>query len=124
MNKKVISVILLTILALGLGYSIYEFFFISFPLGILDPILWWVAAPLLIAIVAPIINFVVVYFSNKSRAKSESLFLASIYSVGLFALLKLTAFPVAGIQLRVWTPALIVCTTILIIASYFLTRKK
>ena len=124
MNKKVISVILLAILALGLGYSIYEFFFISFPLGILDPILWWVAAPLLIAIVAPIINFVVVYFSNKSRAKSKSLFLASIYSVGLFVVLKLTTFPVAGIQLRVWTPALIVGTTILIIASYFLTRKK
>lgn len=72
MNKKVISVILLAILALGLGYSVYEFFFISFPLGILDPTLWWVAAPLLIAIVAPIINFVVVYCSNKSRAKSKS----------------------------------------------------
>lgn len=124
MNKKVISVILLAILALGLGYSIYEFFFISFPLGILDPILWWVAAPLLIAIVAPIINFVVVYFSNKSRAKSKSLFLASIYSVGLFVVLKLTTFPVAGIQLRIWTPALIVGTTTLIIASYFLTRKR
>ena len=35
MNKKVITGILLTILALGLGYSIYEFFFVSFPRGIL-----------------------------------------------------------------------------------------
>ena len=124
MNKKVITGILLTILALGLGYSIYEFFFISFPRGILGISFLWVAVPVMVTIIVPIINFAVVYFSNKSRAKSESLFLASAYGLGLFVLLRLTALPFGTIPMRIWAPAFVVVAIALIIASYLLTRKK
>ena len=124
MNKKVITGILLTILALGLGYSIYEFFFVSFPRGILDVSFLWVAVPVMATIIVPIINFAVVYFSNKSRAKSESLFLASAYGLGLFVLLRLTTLPFGTIPMRVWAPVFVVVAIALIIASYLLTRKK
>ena len=124
MNKKVITGILLTILALGLGYSIYEFFFISFSRGILDISFLRVAVPVMVTIIVPIINFAVVYFSNKSRAKSESLFLASAYGLGLFVLLRLTALPFGTIPMRIWAPAFVVVAIALIIASYLLTRKK
>ncbi len=124
MNKKVITGILLTILALGLGYSIYEFFFISFPRGILDISFLWVAVPVMVTIIVPIINFAVVYFSNKSRAKSESLFLASAYGLGLFVLLRLTTLPFGTIPMRIWAPAFVVVAIALIIASYLLARKK